>query len=217
MQKIVYTNPSYSLLETHSVLISHYKNWMKVENFRIGTSRTHQFNGEIEGFMISADQASLLIYTSGNELANICSKTLNKTHELTTRSDINYALHLNSAGNILCVYDDSIEVYTPDLSRVIFKAKHFSDYLLPEIIISGEYIICQEDSSTLEIWHVESSASFLRIQFDNGKISDFEITPNMKFLSVTFENGDYQVYEIPSRRCILSKPSTAEVILFPNS
>lgn len=218
MHQNIYADPDYNLLEACSVLISHNKNWLKVENFEKNTDKTHGFNGEIEGVMISSDQASILVYTSDGELATICSKTLNKSHSIKTKNTITCAFHLNLIGNILCVYEEAgVEVFSSDLSKVLFKTQHNTDHLYPEILLSGQYLLCQEDTSTLEIWNIKSSTSFFRMNFDDAEISHFEITQNMKFLSVTFEGGEYKIYKIPSGQCILTKPSSAEVILFPKS
>jgi len=121
-------------------------------------------------------------------------------------------------GDILCVYEKAgLEVFSSDFSEVIFKTQHNTEHLYPEILLSGQYLLCQEDSSTLEIWNIKSSRSFFRINFDDAEISHFEITQNMEFLSVTFEGGEYKIYEVPSGQCVLTKQSTANVILFPKS
>lgn len=218
MHPNIFAVPEYHILENFSLLLSYDKNWLRVENFERNTQKTYDFSGEIEGVMISSDQANLLAYTSDGELANICSKTLVKTHSVKTKNNIHHAFYLDQARNILCVYEGSgIEVFSPDLSEVIFKAHHDSNYLSPETLISGEYVLCQEDSSTLEIWDIGSSTSFFRMSFDDAEISNLEITQNMRFLSVTFEGGEYKIFDIPSGQCILTKSSSAKVLLFPKS
>lgn len=218
MHQNIYAAPDYHLLETYLLVLSHYKNCLRVENLETNTEETYKFSGEIEGVMISSDQANLLVHTSEGELATICSKTMNKTYSIKTKKSIQFALHLNPTGNILCVYEETgIEVFSPNFSEVIFKAPHNSDYLLPEILLSGQYVLCQEDSSTLEIWNIGSATSYFRMSFDDAEISNLEITQNMELLSVTFEGGDYKIYRVPSGKCIFTNSFGAKVISFPKS
>lgn len=204
----------YTLFSQESVLVAYNSNSLQIENFRSKEQKTHQFTGFIESLMTSADESKIIIFTDKRELCIICLKTLEKLHLIVVEIGITFAFFLNRKGNIVCVLEnDSLRVYSPDLSELTFKTTHTCD-TYPETFFSGRYVLCRKSTSDLQIWDMNTSEIYFQMSFQKSSSAYPVVTQDMRFLGVTLDNNNYEIYAIPSGERVFRKTQNANVLSF---